>query len=135
MKIIIDTNLWISLIIGKRLSEMRTLCNHKSVVVYICDELLTEFMRIASCDRIKKYAPEERTKETMNLMCVSCKKVAIENKAVSHLLRDTNDLYLLSLADTIGADYILTGDKDLLTLQTHNKTKIVTYNEFVTQYL
>jgi len=135
MIIIIDTNLWISLLIGKRLSEMRALCNHKSISVYICDELLTEFMRIASCDKIKKYAPEERTKETMNLMRTSCKKVAVENSAVSPLLRDANDLYLLTLADTIDADYILTGDKDLLTLKTHNKTKIVTYNEFVAQYL
>ena len=135
MKIIIDTNLWISLLIGKRLSEMRALCNHKSISVYICDELLTEFMRIASCIKIKRYASEERTKETMNLMRASCKKVSIENTAKSPLLRDANDLYLLSLSDTINADLILTGDKDLLTLKHHNKTKIVTYNEFVEQYL
>ena len=34
-------------------------------------------------------------------------------------------------ADEIEADYIITGDKDLLILQTHNQTKIVTYNEFI----
>jgi predicted nucleic acid-binding protein len=37
---------------------------------------------------------------------------------------------LLSLADTVQADYIVTGDKDLLVLQVHNQTKIVTYNDF-----
>jgi predicted nucleic acid-binding protein len=45
------------------------------------------------------------------------------------------ELQALSLADTIQADYILTGDKDLLTFQFHNQTKMVTYNEFVAQYL
>ena len=90
-----------------------------------------EFIRIASCEKIKKYAPEERTKETVNLMKSSCIEVPIKNVTVLSHLRDANDLYLLALADTVKADYLLTGDKDLLTLQSHNQTKIVTYNEFV----
>ena len=35
------------------------------------------------------------------------------------------------LSVTVQADYILTGDKDLLTLQFHNQVKIVSYNDFV----
>ena len=130
-KIIIDTNLWISLLIGKRMSEMRMLCNNKTVSVYICEELMIEFARIATCKKIRQYAPEERIKETVNLMKSSCIEVSIKNAVVSSPLRDVNDLYLLALADTTKADYILTGDKDLLILQSHNQTKIVTYNEFV----
>ena len=130
-KIIIDTNLWISLLIGKKMSEIRTLCNSETISVYICDELMTEFVRIASCDKIRKYTSEERIKETVSLMKSSCIEVPIKNTIVSSPLRDVNDLYLLAFADTIKADYILTGDKDLLILQFHNQTKIVTYNEFV----
>ena len=130
-KIIIDTNLWISLLIGKRLSEMRALCNSEKILVYICEELMIEFARIASCEKIRKYVSEERTKETMSLMKSSCIEIPIKNTVVAPQLRDVNDLYLLSLADAMQADYILTGDKDLLTLQFHNRTKIVTYNEFV----
>ena len=129
-KIIIDTNLWISLLIGKRLSEMRMLCNSKTVSVYICKELMEEFVRIASSDKIRKYVPEERIKETVNLMKSSCMEISLKNKIVSSPLRDVNDLFLLVFADTIEADYILTGDKDLLILQSHNQTKIVSYNEF-----
>jgi predicted nucleic acid-binding protein len=61
----------------------------------------------------------------------SCIEVSIINKTVSSRLRDADDMYLLALADTVNADYILTGDKDLLTLQFHNQTKIVTYNQFI----
>lgn len=50
-------------------------------------------------------------------------------KAISPV-RDKNDLYLLSFADTVSADFIITGDKDLLSLQCHNQTKILTYKEF-----
>ena len=113
------------------MAEMRKLCNSKTVSVYICEELMTEFVRIASCEKIRKYAPTERIKETVSLMKSSCIEVPVKNRIVSSPLRDVNDLYLLVFADTIKADYILTGDKDLLILQFHNQTKIVTYNEFV----
>ena len=45
-------------------------------------------------------------------------------------LRDINNVYLFALAETIPVDFILTGDKDLLSLQTHRQTKIITFNEF-----
>ena len=129
-RIIIDTNLWISLLIGKRLSELYTLCNSDDVEVYICDELTEEFIRIASYEKIRKYATVERMAQTLDLMKTSCILSSIENKVVSSGLRDANDLYLLALADTVSADFILTGDKDLLSLQSYYATKIVTYKQF-----
>ena len=129
-KIIIDTNLWISLLIGKRLSEMRLLCNNSTITVYFCEELMVEFANIANSKKIRKYVMDERIKETENLIRSSCVNIFIKNAAISPQLRDRKDLYILSLADTVQADYILTGDKDLLDLQFHNHTKIVKYNEF-----
>ena len=129
-KIIIDTNLWISLLIGKRLSEMYSLCNSNIIDVYICDELKEEFMRIAFQGKIRKYVSEERIFQTLELMKASCIFSSIGNNVVSSDLRDANDMFLLSLAETINANFILTGDKDLLSLQTHNQTKIVTCKEF-----
>ena len=46
------------------------------------------------------------------------------------LVRDPKDLYLLSLADTIGADYIISGDADLTDLGQHNQTKIIKLADF-----
>jgi putative PIN family toxin of toxin-antitoxin system len=129
-KIIIDTNLWISLLIGKRLSEMRALCNSATITVYFCEELVAEFLRIANSEKIRKYTTDERIKETVNLIKTSGVNIFIKDTAISPQLRDAKDLYLLSLADAVQADYILTGDKDLLVLMFHNYTKIVTYNEF-----
>ena len=87
-------------------------------------------MRVASSEKIKKHVGKERIMNTLSLMENSCIKVPVVGAAISSCLRDVNDLYFLSLADTVQADYILTGDKDLLTLQSYNQTKIVTYNEF-----
>ena len=129
-RIIIDTNLWISLLIGKRLSELRTLCNSEFIDVYICDELREEFIRIASNGKIRKYTTDERVVKTLELMDASCILSSIEHNVLLPDLRDVNDLYLLALAETVQANFILTGDKDLLSLQFHRQTKVVTYKEF-----
>ena len=130
-KIIIDTNLWISLLIGKKVSDLRSLCNDAKIEVYICADLKAEFMRVAASEKIRKYVTKERIMDTLELMENSCIDVFVTETTTSSLLRDADDLYLLSLADAIEADYIITGDKDLLILQTHNQTKIVTYSEFI----
>ena len=129
-RVIVDTNLWISLLIGKRLSELYALCNSDAVDVYICKELKDEFTRIAAQNKIRKYATDERLAQTLELMNASCTFGFIEKSIVRQDLRDVNDLYLLAFAQTIEADFILTGDKDLLALQAHHQTKIVTYKEF-----
>ena len=131
MKVIVDTNLWISFLIGKRLSVLNALLTNLDLTFFVCDELLEEIKNISSKQKIRKYVGEDDIIDTFRIINEFCKYVIINKEAIS-LVRDIKDLYLLSLADTVQADYILTGDKDLLTLQFHNQTKIVTYNEFVT---
>jgi putative PIN family toxin of toxin-antitoxin system len=134
LKIIIDTNLWISLLIGKHLSELRFLCESDDIDVYICEELKSEFARIASLDKIKKYVSDERIVQTLELMNASCIFSEINVNVVSSDLRDIGDLYLLSFAETIDADFILTGDKDLLVLCSHGRTQIMTYSVFISEF-
>jgi predicted nucleic acid-binding protein len=53
-----------------------------------------------------------------------CNYATIRQQATISI-RDRKDLYLLSFAETINADYIVSGDNDLLVLQTYAKTRIV----------
>jgi putative PIN family toxin of toxin-antitoxin system len=129
MNIIVDTNLWISFLIGKRLSALKSLLTNSGLTIFVCDELLKEISEISSKSKIRKYIGDEDVADTFNLINRFCRNVVVLKDAVSPV-RDVKDLYLLSLADTVKADYILTGDKDLLALETHNQTKIVTYNNF-----
>ena len=79
---------------------------------------------------IRKYIRPEDLDDTLKLIHLYGKYVVIQTKSKSEI-RDKKDLYLLSLADTIKANYIVTGDKDLLVLEKHNRTKIVTITEFM----
>ena len=129
MKVIIDTNLWVSFVIGKKLSVMRTLFTNSGIKIHVCDELLDEITDVLSRFKIRKYITDDDVQETYKLIEKYCYYASIEKKAISSV-RDKKDLYLLSFAETISADFILTGDKDLLSLQSHYQTKIVAYKEF-----
>ena len=47
------------------------------------------------------------------------------------ICRDVKDNAILQLCEYIEADYLLTGDKDLLTLNNFNKTSILKPSAFV----
>lgn len=130
MRIIIDTNIWISFTIGKKLSTLKSLLNSKQVEIYVCEELIAEYKDVVARPKLKKYISEKDIFDTLELMSLYCLFVDIEKQAVSPI-RDAKDLYLLSLADTIPADYIVSGDKDLLVLERHNETRILDYTSFL----
>lgn len=97
---------------------------------YVCKELIGEYKAVVQRPKLKKYIGEKDVLDTLELMSLYCFCVDIEKPAVSPI-RDVKDLYLLSLADTIPADYIISGDKDLLVLGKHNETRILDYNSFL----
>ena len=130
MKIIIDTNLWISFMLGRKLTTMRSLLTYPTLEIYVCRELLDEFYDVSSREKIQKYIHPEDLDDTLKLIHLYGKYVVSRTQSKSEI-RDKKDLYLLSLADTIKANYIVTGDKDLLVLEKHNHTKIVTITDFM----
>ncbi len=50
--------------------------------------------------------------------------------SVVDVCRDTKDNFLLALAKDGNADFLITGDKDLLVLEKYENTQILTYREF-----
>ena len=46
-------------------------------------------------------------------------------------IRDIKDLYLLSMAESVPVDYIVSGDKDLTDLKQHNGIPIIKYAELL----
>ncbi|SEJ19879.1 hypothetical protein SAMN05216327_10744 [Dyadobacter sp. SG02] len=46
------------------------------------------------------------------------------------IARDLNDNYLLGICDCCSADFLITGDKDLLDLKRYNSTLILSMSQF-----
>ena len=55
----------------------------------------------------------------------------IEIKSEVSICRDPKDDYLLALAKDSQADFLITGDRDLLILEQFRETQIVTYQNFL----
>jgi len=55
----------------------------------------------------------------------------VHTHSIQTQCRDAKDNFLLELAVDGKADYLVTGDNDLLILQTVQKTKIIRMNDFL----
>jgi putative PIN family toxin of toxin-antitoxin system len=131
MRVIFDTNIWVSLLIGKRLSLSQSLFYRPDIEIYYCAELEREYLNVTHRGKIRKYVDEKQIQRVHRLIvstCHKCQKLIPDNS----LIRDQKDLYLLSLAKTVKADVIVTGDADLLDLKQYKETKMVSFAEFRT---
>lgn len=129
MKIILDCNIWISFLIGHQASLVQRILTDTRFDVYVCEELLEEIHNVCSRDKIRVRVSEDELDDFFRIIYAFCRVVKIEGNAQSEI-RDPKDLYLLSLADSIGAVYIVSGDADLLDLKYHNQTKMLKLADF-----
>jgi putative PIN family toxin of toxin-antitoxin system len=132
MKILFDSNLWISFMIGKRLSSLAdVLCRH-DVEVYICDQQLDEIRQVIARPKFDKLISDETRYYFFEMVYDVCFFTDITIEAESDI-RDPKDLYLLSMAESVPVDYIVSGDKDLTDLGQHAGIPILKYSELLTK--
>ena len=55
LRVIIDTNCWISFLIGRRLSKLVNLLSNERIQLIICDELLAEIQEVTTRPKFAKY--------------------------------------------------------------------------------
>ena len=130
MKVIIDTNLWISFLIGHQTQLVRRMLTDLRFDVYVCSRLIEEIRDVASRDKIRKYVSEADLDDLLAIINAYCQFATIEAEVAPTAIRDPKDLYLLALADTIGADYIVSGDADLTDLGQYNQARIMKLADF-----
>ena len=130
MKVIIDTNLWISFLIGHQTQLVRRMLTDKRFDVYVCARLVEEIRDVATRDKIRKYVTQADIDDLLAIINAFCQLSIIRTEAPATAIRDPKDLYLLSLAETIGADYIVSGDADLTDIGQYHGTKIMTIANF-----
>jgi len=127
-KIILDTNVWISFLIGKELQDLKDLIVSEKVKVITTDQLINEIRLVTSRDKLKKYFNQEKVSDLISLLDILANKVKI--KKIDKICRDPKDDFLLALSKESRANYLITGDKDLLDIKVYGRTKILTVRQF-----
>lgn len=134
MKVILDTNIWVSFLLGHQTSLMRRILTDTRFDVYVCDQLIREIMDVTGREKIRKYVSVDDITGLLSVIRAFCQNVNVEDNGTHHI-RDPKDVYLLSLAETIGATYIVSGDKDLTDLKSSGETKIIKLADFKSMML
>jgi putative PIN family toxin of toxin-antitoxin system len=128
-RIVLDTNLWISFLITKDLSKLDNRIFTGETILIFSQELLHEFITVVSRPKFKKYFSQEEIIEILDI--IDQQAIFVEVTSDIKKCRDEKDNFLLSLAVDGNADFLITGDQDLLELKAIEKTQIVTINQYL----
>lgn len=132
MRLILDTNLWISFLISSNYEKLdKLLFDNKSKLLF-SRELLEEFITVANRPKLKKYFPKHDVENLLETIGEVAEFVEVTSEVTK--CRDPKDNFLLSLAVDGNADYLLTGDNDLLVLEKIGNTEIKTISEFLDKF-
>lgn len=128
-RVIVDTNLWISFLLSKGYGKLDKLFNAENLILLFSRELLDEFVEVARRPKFKKYFSITDLNELLTE--IHSRAEFIDVTSVVNLCRDEKDDFLLALAKDGKADFLITGDNDLLELEKFEKTNILTMANYL----
>lgn len=136
MKVVLDTNVWVSAWLWRGLpGQLIALARNNRIVLCSSPALLEELKITLSYEKLQqKIHSLDLTVE--ELLMGTEELVALYSIVPLDVpeLRDSNDLIVLATAIAAEADAIITGDKDLLTLSAFENIPIMTVNNFLQNY-
>ncbi len=128
IRAILDTNLWISYLISNRLGKIDELFDRDDLVLLFSEDLLEEFIDVAGRPKFRPYFQNYDVEQLIGLFDEIGKFIEVTSEV--DICRDPKDNFLLALAKDGEAEYLVTGDKDLLVIKKFGKTVILSYSEF-----
>ena len=128
-RVIIDTNILISSLMSKEVSRLNKILAEERVIVVFSRESWEEFFSVVKRPKFKKYFDKDKVSTLVSLLSHISEFVKVASSVT--ICRDEKDNFLLELSKDSKANYIITGDLDLLILAKFGKTQIITFNQFL----
>ncbi|MEK6781698.1 MAG: putative toxin-antitoxin system toxin component, PIN family [Bacteroidota bacterium] len=128
-RIIIDTNLWISFLITRDFKKLDEKINKRRIRIFFSLESIDEFLTVADRPKFRRYFSKADIEQLIDIFDVYGEVVEVKSKV--EVCRDHKDNFLLSLSRDSQANYLITGDKDLLDLKTFEGTKIIKMSDYL----
>jgi uncharacterized protein len=131
IKVVFDTNVWISIFLKKVLSEEFAKINDQ-ISLYVSKDIILEISKVLMYPKISEILKESMIHEKEILHAISKNSTIVNpNIKLKVIDEDTEDNKILECALAAKADVLVTGDKHLLKLGKFRKTRIVTPREFL----
>jgi hypothetical protein len=129
IKVIFDTNIWISYLIGRQLGYLTQLFSTGKIELVLSEQLRTELIEVTSRKKFQKYFKKEKVNELLKLM--NFIGADYEITEFPTVCRDPKDNFLLGLIKASSANFLVTGDQDLLELNPFEGTEIIEPNQLL----
>jgi hypothetical protein len=129
VRVVIDTNLYISLLIGKRLSSLLQVFDLPQYELVTSDSLINEILSVTARPKFAHYFNADDVQGFVQFLEEYSTKFRVDN--IPQRCRDPKDDFLLELAIVSDADYLLSGDADLTDMKQIGHCRIMTVSEFL----
>ena len=128
MNVVLDTNIWVSFLIGQSLDEMEARFFQNDIHVLTSEDQLREVRDVIARPKFARYFSAVEQARLEEFLIRTALPVSPSEKI--ELCRDPKDDFLLEIASAGDADYLVTGDEDLLVLGAIKRTRIIRLAEF-----
>ena len=126
MRVILDTNILLSALLSPLgpPAKLLTAWERGTFTLVACDELIAEFRGVAR----RPFFRERLRASATELLAAGLRDFSFYcgDLAPGPIAADPKDSYLLAMAEAGRADFLVTGDKELLALKDHRTTRIIT---------
>lgn len=100
----------------------------KNFTFLFSETLFQEFINVTERPKIKKYFKTNKLVELINNF--ECYGEMVQTSSSINICRDPRDNFLLDLAVDGNANYLVSGDDDLLSINTIKTCQIISLNQF-----
>ena len=131
--VIEDANIWLSFLIGSKYNDLLAILKDPNYKIVYCEELIKELYNSLKHPKFAKYFTKQDVSKLARTIKTFAHKAEIR-PPYPKITRDPKDDYIIELAVSTKADHIVTNDNDLLTINKHQNTQIVSLATFATKY-
>jgi putative PIN family toxin of toxin-antitoxin system len=128
VKAVFDTNVLIAAFLTEGIcAKLMIRARRRDFDLILCDGILQEFKRVLK----KKFgASPHETSEALIILSEAALEIFGRTDSIAPICRDSDDDLILACAKDAFADYVVTGDEDLLVLKNYEGISIVNPREF-----
>jgi putative PIN family toxin of toxin-antitoxin system len=132
-KIVLDTNILVSALLFKReLSKIVDLWKEGKIIPVVSKETFDEFRRVLEYPRFS--LTDNEIKLIIEEEVLPFFKVTEITDQLGDVCRDPDDDKFISCAISASADFIVSGDKDLCSLNKYKSVRIINVKDFLKMF-
>lgn len=132
MKVVIDTNIFVSSFFGGKPREIIELWKNRHIILCLSNEIIEEYIEVLQRIGLQN---EKELNELLALFAKSYNCIfTSKTPSIKIIETDPDDNKFIECAVALNAQYIITGDNDILEIKNYMGIKVVTPHQFLEDF-